>query len=43
MFDYLGRVSESYDASGGDNGLRYWYNGHGYLTTLSQTNAGNNC
>jgi RHS repeat-associated protein len=39
-FDSIGRVYESYDPSGGDNGLRYTYNGNGYLSKITETRGG---
>ncbi len=39
VFDSIGRVIESYDASGSDHGIRNTYNSKGYLTKISETKA----
>jgi RHS repeat-associated protein len=40
-YDSIGRVYENFDASGSDNGLRYVYNSHGYLTYIQEAKGSN--
>ncbi|MDQ7050757.1 MAG: RHS repeat-associated core domain-containing protein [Enterobacterales bacterium] len=37
VFDSIGRVYETYDPSGNDQGLRYLFNSHGYLEKVVET------